>query len=218
MPFAIFDYIGAFLRNGFAHVGNITPVIKTIIWPLLSKLQGKTPHRNSPEPSESCLERTPSHAGSLRNPPEPRPTRAGTFRNPPEPSKTFRNQTFGTFRNLPPEPTPAHARTLRNLPEPASGTYTSIRRNPSEPSGTRIRRNSPEPSRTRVRNLHQHTGTFRNRPPEPTPTYAGTLRNLPEPASGTYTSTRRNSPERSGTFLRNLLLRPAPAHTGAYLG
>ena len=71
MPYAIFDYIGAFLRNGFAHVDNITPVIKTIIWPLLSRLQGKTPHRNSPEPSEPCLERTPTHAGSLRNPPEP---------------------------------------------------------------------------------------------------------------------------------------------------
>ena len=65
MPYAIFDYIGAFLRNGFAHVGNITPVIKTIIWPLLSRLQSKTPHRNSPEPSEPCLERTPTHAGSL---------------------------------------------------------------------------------------------------------------------------------------------------------
>ena len=48
--------------------------------------------------------------------------------------------------------------------------------------------------------------------------HTGTLRNLPSPASGTYTNTRRNSPEPSGTFLRNLLLRPAPAHTGAYLG
>ena len=130
------------------------------------------------------------------------------------------------------------ASTNRNPPEPsepASGTYTSTHRNPLEPSGNCLR------------NLHHHTPgpsrTFRNLPPEPTPAHTGTLRNLPEPASGTYTSTRRNPadttpalrnlpelasgtytsthrnlPEPSGTFLRNLLLRPAPAHTGAYLG
>ena len=115
------------------------------------------------------------------------------------PVKVARQQTTpelsGTFRTLPPEPTPAYTGTLRKLPEP-SGTC--------------------------LRNLHHFTkelsGTFRNLPPERTPFYKGTLRNLPEPASGTYTSTLRNSPEPSGTFLRNLLLRPAPAHTGAYLG
>ena len=50
-----------------------------------------------------------------------------------------------------------------------------------------------------LRNLHQHT-----------PELSGTFRNLP--------STHRNSPEPSGTCLRNLLLEPAPEHTGAYLG
>ena len=181
----------------------LSPWSKTITWLLLSRLQGNKPNQNSPEPSEPCLPNLHQHAPELSEPsgtfrtlpPEPRPTRAGTLRNPPEPSKTFRNQPVGTFRNLPPEPTPAYTSTLRNL---------------------------PEPSETCLRNLHQHTpepsGTFRNPPPEPTPAHAGTLRNLPEPASGTYTSTRRNPPEPSWTFLRNLLLRPAPVHTGAYLG
>ena len=185
MPCAIFDYIGAFLRNGFAHVDNVIPVIKTIIRLLLSRLQGNKPHRNSPEP-EPCLRNlrnSSEPSGTFRTlPPEPTPTRAGTL--PPEPSKTFRNQPFGTFRNvlpreptpaytrtprnlpepsgnLPPEPIPFYTRTLRNLPRPASGTYTSIRRNPPEPSGNRLR------------NLHQHTpelsGTFRNLPPELAP-------------------------------------------------
>ena len=110
MPYAIFDYMGAFLRNSFAYVDNVIPVM------------------------------------------------------------------IGTFRNLPPEPTP---------------TYAIIQRNP------------PKTSRTCLRNLHHFTpqlsGTFRNLPLEPTPFYTGTLRNLPEPASGTHTSTRRNSPEPSGT-------------------
>ena len=147
----------------------------------------------------------------------------GTLLNSPQPS--------GTFGKLPPEPTPAHTGTLRTLPEVASGTYTSTHWNPPEPSGschlpevayTSTHRNLPEPSGSCLRNLHQHTlepsGPFRKLPPEPTPARTGTLQNLPEPASGTYTSTHRNSPEPSGTFLRNLLLRPAPAHTGAYLG
>ena len=51
-------------------------------------------HRNSPEPSATCLRNLHQHT--------------------PEPS--------GTFRKPPLEPTPAHARTLRNLPEPSSGT------------------------------------------------------------------------------------------------
>ena len=95
-----------------------------------------------------------------------------------------------------------------------SGTFWTLASDPT-PTRAGTLRNPPEPSQT-FRN--QPFGTFRNLPPEPTPAYAGTIRNLPEPASGTYTSTRRNSPEPSGTFLRNLLLRPAPAHTGAYLG
>ena len=146
MPFAIFDYMGAFLRSSFAHVDIVIPVIKTITWLLLSRLQGNKPHRNSPEPT---------------------PTRAGTLQNPPEPSETFRNQPFGTyllnlrqhtpepseiFRNLPPEPTPFYTGTLRNLPEPASRTYTST----PELSGTF--RNLPEPSSgTCSCGPHRHT-------------------------------------------------------------
>ena len=164
-------------------------------------------HQHTPELSASG-----TYTSIRRNSPEPS---SGTYtsirRNSPEPSRTcFRNlhqhtpELSGTFRNLPPEPTPAYAGTLRNLPEPASGTYTSIRRN------------FPEPSRTCFRNLHQHTpelsGTFRNPSPEPTPHTP----NFQEP-SGTPL-TPQNPLEPSGTFLRNLLLRPAPAHTGAYLG
>ena len=201
-PCAIFDYIGAFLRRGFAHVDNVIPVIKTITWLLLSRLQGNkytgtlrnlnlasgtyaNTRRNSSEPS-----------GTFRTlPPEPTPTRAGTLRNPPEPSTTFRNQPFGTFRNLlPPEPPPAYTGTLRNLPEPSGNLppeptplfYTGTLRNLPQPASgtyTSIRRNLPERSRTRPRNLHQHTpepsGTFRNLPPEPAPaTRTGTHRNL----------------------------------------
>ena len=155
--------MGAVLRSGFSHVDNVIPVIKTITWLLLSRLQGNKPHRNSPEPSKPCLRNLHS----------------------PEPS--------GTFRDLP-EPT------FRNLPEPTSKTYayTGTLQNLPEPSGTCLR----NPSGTCLRNLHQHT-------PEP----SGTFWNLPP-----LTSTRRNSPEPSGSFLRNPLLRPAPAHTGAYLG
>ena len=204
MPYAIFDYIGAFLRNGFAHVDNVIPVIKKQSH---GCLQGNKPHRNSPEPSEPCLRNLHQHAlelfGTLRNRPNPAfGTYTNTRRNSPEPSRTFQDLPESTFRNL---------------PKPTSGTYASIPWNPPKSSGTFrefasgtytiLHRNSPEPSGTRLRNLHQHTpelsGTFRNPPPEPTPAHAGTLRNLPEP---------------SGTFLRNLLLRPAPADTGAYLG
>ena len=198
MPYAIFDYIGAFLRSGFAHVDNVIPVIKQS-------------HGCS---CQGC--NATNHTGTLRNLLNPASgTYTNTRQNPPEPSKTFQNQPFrtfrnpppkssgtfrelasetytislsGTFRNLPPEPTPAYAGTVRNLPEPASGTYTSTRRN------------SPEPSGTRLRNLHQHTpelsGTFRNLPPEPTPAHAGTLRNLPEPSSGTCScGPHRHTPE-----------------------
>ena len=100
MPYAIFDYMGPFLRSSFAHVDKVIPVNKTIPWLLLSRLQGNKPHQNSPEPSEPCL-RNLHH---------------------------FTPELSGTFRNPPPEPTPAHSGTLRNLPEPSSGTYTSTRR------------------------------------------------------------------------------------------
>ena len=207
MPRAIFDCMGVFLRSGFAHVDNVIPMIKAITWLLLSRLQGNKPHRNFPEPSEPFLlnlrQHTPEPSEIFQNLPE---LASGTYtvlhRNSPEPSGTclgnlhhFTKELSGTFRNPPPEPTPAHSGTLRNLPEP-SGTCLG--------------------------NLHRFTpelsGTSQNLPRELTPFYKGTLRNLPEPASGTYASTLRNSPEPSGTFLRNQLLRPAPAHAGAYLG
>ena len=147
---------------------NVIPVIKTITWLLLSKLQANKPHRNSPEPSKPCLRNLHS----------------------PEPSETFRNQPFGTFRNLPPKPThtPKPSEISRNLPELASGTYTILHRN------------SPEPCGTCLRNLHQHTpelsGTFWNLPPEPTPAHNGTLRNLPEPSSRTCScDPHRHTPE-----------------------
>ena len=131
------------------------------------------------------------------------------------PARLQSNKPHRNFQTLPPEPTLSG--TLRNLPRP-SGT------NLSKPSGTylqnlRVHRNPPKSS-----------GTFGNLPPEPTPFYTGPLRNLLEPASGTYSSIRpepsgtclrnlhQHTPELSGTFLRNLLLQPAPAHTGAYLG
>ena len=197
MPCAIFDYIGAFLRNGFALVDNVIPVIKTIIRLLLSNHTGTLRNLNPASGTYTNTRRNSSEpSGTFRTlPPEPTPTPAGTL--PPEPSKTFRNQPFGTFRNLlpreptpaytgtlrnlpepsgnlPPEPIPFYTRTLRNLPRPASGTYTSIRRNPPEPSGNRLR----------------------NPPPETTPAHAGTLRNLPEPSSGTCScDPHRHTPE-----------------------
>ena len=208
---------------------NVIPVIKAIAWLLLSRLQSNKPHRgtlqNLPNPASGTYtnthrnspaylpQHTPEFSGTFRNlpslPPEPTPAYTGTLRNLPEPSGTclwnqhhFIAELSGTFRNLLPEATPAHTRTLRNLPEPSKtsrnppfGTYASIHQNPPKSSG--IFRNMP------LRNL-----------PEPASgTYTSKRRNLPEPwepASGTYTNTRRNSPEPSGTFLRNLLLRPAP--------
>ena len=142
---------------------NVIPVNKRITWPLLSRLQGNKPHRNSPELEPCPLEPTPSEP-SLRNLHQHVPELSGT----PEPSKTFCNQPFGTFRNT---TSGIYAGILRNLPEPASGTYTSTRRN------------SPEPSGTRLRNLHQHTpilsGTFRNLLPEPAPaSHTGAHRSL----------------------------------------
>ena len=143
----IFDNMGAFLCNSFVHVHNVIPVIKTITWLLLSRLQGNKPHRNSPEPSEPCLRNLHQHAlelfGTLWNLPNPASgTYTNTRRNSPQPSTTFRDLPEPTFRNLP-ELTPwtcasthrnppkssrtclrnlHHARTLRNLPEPSSGT------------------------------------------------------------------------------------------------
>ena len=163
MPYAIFDYMGAFLPNGFAHVDNVIRVIKTITWLPLSRPQGNKPHRNSPEPFEPCLRNLHQHApelfGTLRNFPNPASgTYTNTRRNSPEPS--------GTFQDLP-EPT------FRNLPEPTSGTYARIRWNPPEPSGT-FRNPPPEPTL-------EPSGTCRNLPPEPAPapaTRTGTHRSL----------------------------------------
>ena len=134
--------------------------------------------RNLPNPASGTYTNTRRNSsepsGTIQTlPPEPTPTRAGTLQNPPEPSETFRNQPFGTFRNL---------------PEPTSWTYASIHRNPPKSSGTCLR------------NLHHFTpepsGTFRNLPPEPTPAHAGTLRNLPEPSSGTCScDPHRHTPE-----------------------
>ena len=109
----------------------------------------------------------------------------------------------------------------RNSPEPSEPCLRNLHQHAPELFGTL----PPEPSEPCLRNLHQHApelfGTLRNLPELASGTYHFTPElsgTLPEPASGTYTSRRRNSPELSGTFLRNLLLQPAPAHTGAYLG
>ena len=244
MPFAIFDYMGAFLPNGFAHVDNVNCYPRDqsnrMAAPVKVARQQTTP-RNSPKPSEPSLrnlhqhtselsgtfepaylhQRTPELSGTFRNlpslPPEPTPAYTGTLRNLPESSGTclwnqhhFKAELSGTFRNLLPEATPAHTGTLRNLPEPSKtfrnppfGTYVNIHQNPPKSSGT-------------FRNL-----PLRNLPEPASGTYTSIRRNLPEPsepASGTYTILHRNSPKPSGTVLRNLLLQPAPAHTGAYLG
>ena len=119
-------------------------------------------------PVRNLHQHAPELFGTLRNLRNPAtPTRAATLQNPPEPSETFRNQPFGTPRNL---QELASGTTLhRNLPEPASGPHHF----------------TPELS-----------GTFRNPPPEPTPFYTGTLRNLPEPSSGTCScDPHRRTPE-----------------------
>ena len=139
-----------------------------------------------------------TYTNTRRNSPEPRNFPRPSGINLSEPSETY-------LRNLR-QHTLEPSEIFRNLP---GICFRNLHHFTSEPSGT-----FPQ----RLQNLHHFTtelsGTFRNPPPEPIPAHTGTLRNLPEPASGTHTSTRRNSPEPSGTFLRNLLLRPAPAHTG----
>ena len=157
MAYAIFDYMGAFLRSSFAHVDNVIPVIKTITWLLLSRLQGNKPHRNSPEPSE------PSGT-FLRNLHQHAPELSRTLRNLPRPSGTNLLEPFGTYLLNLRQHTPEPSEIFWNLPPEPTPFYT----------GT---------SGTCLRNLHQHTlelpGTFRNLPPEPAPaTRTGTHRSL----------------------------------------
>ena len=120
--------MGAFLRNSFAHVDNVIPVVKTINH---MAAHVKVARQQTP----------PELSGTFRTlPPEPTPTRAGTLRNPPEPSGTcLRNLPFytGTLRNLTGtclrnlhQQTPELSGTFRNLPEP-SGTFRNL---PPEPA------------------------------------------------------------------------------------
>ena len=128
-PYAIFDYMGAFLRSSFAHVDYPRDQNNHMAAP--GSLQGNKPHQNSPEPSEPCLR-------NLRNPPpQPTPFYTGTLRDPsgtclPEPTPAhaglrnlhhFTPELSGTFRNRP----PAHAGTLRP-PEPAPAARTGTHR------------------------------------------------------------------------------------------
>ena len=168
MPYAIFDSVGAFLRSGFAHADNTIPVVKTITWLVLSRLQDDKSHRNSPEPSEPCLRNLHQHAPEL----------SGTLRNLPRPSGT----------NLS-EPSGAHLRNLRqHTPEPSE-----IFQNLPGTCFRNLHHFTLELSET-FRNLPlQCAGNLRNPPPEPTPAHAGTLQNRPpEPAPATRTGTHRS--------------------------
>ena len=146
MPYAIFDYMSAFLRSSFAHSMWTMLSPWTIIWLLLSRLQGNKPHRNFAEPSEPCLRNLHQHAPELFRTLQSLPRPSGS--NLSEPSGTNLSESSGTYllnlrqhtpelpkssgtclRNLPPEPTPAYAGTLRNLPpEPAPATRTGTHR------------------------------------------------------------------------------------------
>ena len=151
-------------------------VFKIITWLPLTRLQGNKPHRNSPEPSGTCL---------------PELACTSTHRNSPEPSGTC-------LRNL----HQAHTGTPQNLPERASGTYTSTHQNSLEPSGTFRRNldqhthwNSPEPSGTCLY-TSTHTGTLWNLPElasgtytKHTPELSGTFRNLPPEPTPAHTRT-----------------------------
>ena len=125
MPFAIFDYMGAFLRSGFAHVDNVNCYPRDqsnhMAAPVNVARQQTTPELSGtfralpPEP-------TPTHPNS-REPSETRlatPAHTGTFRNFPEPSKTFRN--LLNLRQHTTEP----SEIFRNRPELASGTDTIL--------------------------------------------------------------------------------------------
>ena len=94
---------------------------------------------------------------------------------------------------------------------------------PSDPCLRNLHQHAPEnvhqhtlqlskPSGTCLRNLHTGTLQNRNLPLEPSEIF----RNLPD--SGTcLRNLLQHTPKPSGTFLRNLLLPPAPANTGAYI-
>ena len=175
------------------------PVFETITWLLSSSCQGCRTGTvwNLPNPASGNY--TSTHRNSASGTYTMQHTRelAGTLRNRP-----------ACLQNLPPEPTPAHTGTPHSPPEP-SGTFRNFWNLPEL-------EHTPEPSGTCLRNLHPHTGTFRNLPDRNLHHHTPNLGNLPKPSG--HTSTHRNSPEPSRSFLRNLLLRPAPAHTRAYLG
>ena len=178
-PYAIFDYIGAFLRSSFAHVDNvITKGVQNNHMAAPVKVPMATNHTGTfrTVPPEPIHQHAPELFGTLRNLPNPPSgTYTNTRRNSPEPSGTFRDLPEPTFRNLP-EPSGTYLLNLRqHTPEP-SEIFGNV---PPEPTQT----HTLEPSEIFRNPLHQHTpelsGTFRNLPPKPAPaTRTGTHRSL----------------------------------------
>ena len=162
MPYAIFDYMSAFLRSSFAHVENVIPVNKTITWLLLSRLQGNKPHRNFAEPSEPCLRNLHQHAPELFRTLQSLPRPSGS--NLWEPSGTNLSEPSGTYllnlRQHTPEPPKSSGTCLRNLhrftPE-LSGTFRNLPPEPT-PAHAGTLQNLPEPSSgTCSCDPHRHT-------------------------------------------------------------
>ena len=162
-----------------------------VVLPMWTMLSSKQSHGCS---CQGCKATNSNHTGTLRNLPnlhQHAPELSRTLRNLARPSGTNLSQPSGTYlRNL-----RQHTLTLRNLPEPSGTCLRNLHH---------FTPNSPEPSGTCLRNLNQDTPepswTFRNPPPEPTPTHTGTLRNFPEPR---LRNLHQHTPELSGTF-RNL--------------
>ena len=119
--------MGAFLRNSFAHVDNVIPVVKIInhMAAPVKVARQQTPPELSGTFGTLPLEPTPTRAGTLRNPPEP----SGTcLRNLPFYTGTLRNLSGSCLRNLH-QQTPELSGTFRNLPpEPAPATRTGTHR------------------------------------------------------------------------------------------